>query len=202
MLAATERALVERLKTHRLFEQYKLGTADSLPKLPTKDLLARYVADAPALYVLPGRLRMTGESAVMEFTVAGVVRNVAGGNEARLGDGIDIGCDHLMLMAIRAINGQRIGICAWRCTVAEMVDDDIFDEAGIAAVEIRFEGGEIEVPADYELSELDDFITFKGDIDVPPHAGAVEYASWLQDPPNYDNSRPDAQLTVQLEGAP
>lgn len=201
MLVAAENALVAALKAHRVVQQIKLRAVDSLPKLPLDQLLARYVADAPALYVLPGRLKGDGDDATMTFTVAGVVRNVAGNAQARKGDGIDIGCDHLMLAAVRAIHGHKLGICNWMLASAEMVDDEIFDKSGLAAIEMTFESSRVQIPDDWELGELADFRHFHADVDVPPQAAAGEHAKWLQQPPDYTASRPDADLDLTLQGA-
>jgi hypothetical protein len=203
MLVAAENALIAALKAHRVVQQLKLRAVDSLPKLAIDQLLARYAADAPALYVLPGRLKGDGDDATMTFTVAGVVRNVAGSSQARKGDGIDIGCDHLLLAAVRAIHAHQLGICTWSLASAEMVDDEIFDKTGLAAVEMTFESSRVQLPDDWELGELDDFLHFHADIDIAPHAqaGATEYASWLATPPDYTADRPDADLDLTLQGA-
>lgn len=216
MLGHAEDALIARLKGHRDIARL-VRTVGTLPKIPDDQLLQRYHADAPALYIVPGRFVVKDSQATMIFTVAGVVRNVAGQEQARKGDGIDIGCDHLVTLAIRALHGQRIGNCSWSVTGGEMMDDALFDAAGIAAVEITLESTAVELDYDYGAdqiaqlpgagagggadSEVGDFTRFHADIDLPPHAGTQEYASWLAEPPIYTNSRPDADLDVQLPGA-
>jgi len=218
MLGHAEDALIARLKGHRDIALL-VRTVGTLPKVPEKELLQRYYADAPALYIVPGRFTVRDSQATMIFTVAGVVRNVAGQEQARKGDGIDIGCDHLVTLAIRALHGQRIGDCGWSVTGGEMMDDELFDATGIAAVEITLESTPVELDYDYGAaqiaqlpgagagagggadSEVGDFTRFHADIDLPPNAGALEYASWLAEPPIYTNSRPDADLDVQLPGA-
>jgi hypothetical protein len=201
MLVAAENALVAGLTAHRVVQQLKLRAVESLPKLPTDKLLARYAADAPALYVVPGRLKGDGDDATMTFTIAGVVRNVAGHGQARKGDGIDIGCDHLMLAAVRAIHQQKLGICNWHLASAEMVDDEIFDKAGLAAIEMTFESSRVQIPDDWELGELDNFTHFHADLDITPHAAVGEHDNWLQEPPDLTTDRPDANVDVTLEGA-
>lgn len=209
MLAHAENALIARLKDHRDIARL-VRTVGTLPKVPDEQLLRRYHADAPALYIVPGRFVVRDSLATMHFTVAGVVRNVAGQEQARKGDGIDIGCDHLVTLAIRALNGQFIGDCTWSVTGGEMADDEVFDAAGIAAVEITLESTPVELDYDYGAEQiaqlpdaggLDDFTHFHADIDLAPHAGATEHASWLAEPPVYTTSRPDADLDVQLPGA-
>ena len=200
MLALHENALVEALKNHRDIKT-KVKTVDSLPQVISKQLLTRYMADAPALYVVPGRINVKDDDATLEFTVVGIVRNVAGQAQSRKGDGIDIGCDHLMLLATRAINQQRLGKCRWAITTAEMADDDLFLEAGIAVIEMKFVSSPVQVDADFgadQLAELDDFNTFHADLDSAPQASDAEHGKWLATPPDYSTSTPDAQLDVAL----
>lgn len=203
MLGAAENALLEALKTHRDVRRL-VRVVETLPKLVTEELLKRYYADAPALYLVPGRFTVQDDAAVIRFTVAGVVRNVAGQAQARKGDGIDIGCDHLAILAIRALNAQRIGACSWSVVSGQMVDDEIFDAAGIAAIELELQSSPVELPFDYgeeQMAELADFTRFHADIDVHADAGVIEYDSWLAEPPDFSTSAPDAQLDVQLPGA-
>lgn len=203
MLALHENALIAALADHRDVKG-KVRTVDSLPKLMGDKLLQRYVADVPAFYVVPGRFTVKDDEATLEFTVAGVVRNVAGQAQARKGDGIDLGCDHLLTMAIRALNNKTLGMCHWSVTSGEMVDEEIFEQAGIAAVEIKLTSSPVQLDHDYgeaQLQQLNDYTHFHADMDVPADAGAVEYDSWLADPPNYTTSRPDLQLDIQLPGA-
>lgn len=203
MLAAAENALIARLQAHRDVKRL-VRTVGTLPKVTSDALLKRYHADAPALYIVPGRFTVADSLATMRFTVAGVVRNVAGQEQARKGDGIDIGCDGLVTLAIRALHDQRVGDCSWRVTGGEMVDEEIFDQAGVAAVEITLESWPVEIGFDYgdaQIAELPDFKRVHADIDIPPQAGSAEHAKWLATPPDYSTSRPDADLDVQLPGA-
>lgn len=200
MLAAQENALLQALRAHRDCKLL-VRTMDSLPQVLGKDLLSRYAADAPALYVVPGRFTVRDDTLVPTFTVAAIARNVAGHAQARKGDGIDIGVDGLMVLATRALHSRRLGDCAWRLTGGEMVDDEVFFVAGLTALEMTFEGSAIELTPDFGMAELDDLLRVHGDMDIDPQAGAAEHAKWLQTPPDYSTSAPDAQLDVQLDGA-
>lgn len=200
MLAFNENSLVAALKNHRDIKT-KVRTVDSLPGVPTDKVLAQYQVDAPALYVVPGRITVKDDDATLEFTVVGIVRNVAGQAQARKGDGKDIGCDHLMVLATRAINQQRHGNCRWYLTTAEMADDDLFLQAGISAIEMKFVSSPVQLDADFgadQMSELDNFNTFHADLDIAPQAGDTEHAKWLVTPPDYRTSTPDATLDVAL----
>lgn len=200
MLALNENALVTALQSHRDIKRL-VRTIGTLPKVLGDKLLSQYVADAPALYVVPGRVTVKDDDATLEFTVAGIVRNAAGQAQARKGDGISIGCDHLLILAIRALNRQRLGNCSWALASAEMADDQLFDQAGISAIEMKFTSSPISLDSDYgaaELAELDDFNTFHADMDLPRHATDAQRAAWLATPPDYTGGAPDAQLDVQL----
>lgn len=201
MLAAAENALVAALQAHALHQAKKLKEVGTLPKLDTKALLQRYASHAPALYVLPGELRVRDGNAYLAFAVAGVVRNAAGHAQARKGDGIDLGLDHLLIAAVQAIHEKRLGGTSWNLTAASLVDDPVFDATGVAAIEMAFESGPMELPAEVAFDDLDDFETFHGDIDIAPHVSEAEHQKWLQVPPDFTISRPEADMTVQLPGA-
>ena len=204
MLAAAENALIARLAGHRDIKRL-VRTVATLPKLTSEALLKRYALDAPALYVIPGRFVVKDNLATLRFTVAGVVRNVAGQAQARKGDGIDLGCDHLVALAIRALNDQVVGDCSWLVTAGEMVDDDIFDSAGVAAVEITLESTPVALDFDYgeaQLAELDDFNALHADMDLSPQASDAEHDKWLATPPDLSSSQPDLTLDLQLNPNP
>jgi len=200
MLGRNENALLQATREHRDIKRL-VRTVDTLPKLIGEALLKKYVADAPALYLVPGRFEVRDTGLVLTFTVAAVVRNVAGQAQARKGDGVDIGVDQLMLLATRALHEHRIGDATWFLRRGEMVDDEIFEAAGITALEMLFESSLIEMDSNWALEELDDFKSFHGDVDLGGKAGSDEHAKWLNSPPDFSTSNPDAQLDVQLPGA-
>jgi|GEM_PF-483027 len=47
-----------------------------------------------------------------------------------------------------------------------------------------------------DLTTLADFITFSGQIDIPPHEDETEHDKWLAEPPDYTTTQPDAQVIV------
>ena len=56
---------------------------------------------------------------------------------------------------------------------------------------------------DYPLAGLTDFLRFRGDIDIGrPHQSGEVQRQWLEEPPNYLNGAPDAQLDTDLSGSP
>lgn len=200
MLGRNETALIEALRTHRDCERL-VRTIDSLPAVPSEELLGRYVVDAPALYVVPGTFTVRDGVLYPTFTIAAVASNVAGQAQARNGDGVDIGVDQLMVLAVRAVNEHRIGDCTWLLQRGGLVDDELFSASGLTAMELVFEGSACALPSDWSAEELEDFLRFHADIDIEPHAGETEHRKWLQEPPDFSSSRPDADLDVQLPGA-
>ncbi|WP_454908386.1 hypothetical protein [Variovorax gossypii] len=192
--------MIAALASHRDIKP-RVRTIDSLPKVPDDELLGKYSVDAPALYVVPGTFKVSDGLLYPTFTVAAVASNVAGEAQGRKGDGIDLGVDQLMVLALRAIHDHRIADCTWLCTRGELVDDALFFASGLTAMELVFEGSGILMPADWSADELDDFLRFHGDIDIPKHESGAEHQKWLQEPSDFSSSRPDADMDVSLPGA-
>ena len=204
MLAEAENALLAALAGHRDIKRL-VRTVASLPQVMGKDLLRKYLADAPALYVVPGAFEVRDDALVPTFTVAGVVRNVAGHAQARKGDGIDLGLDHLLVLAMRALHGHKLGACHWNLLRGQMADEEVFFAAGLNAIEMTFVGSPIELAADYgeeQIDELDNLLHVHADLDIAPMASAVIRGNWLHEPPDYSAGAPDAQMDVPLTGAP
>ncbi|MBI2769993.1 MAG: hypothetical protein HYX47_10245 [Burkholderiales bacterium] len=201
MLAAAGQALIDALKGNRNIQPV-VRLVERMPQLEVEELLKKYAADAPAFYVLPGSLTVDEDCVIVTIPVAAVVRNVGGAEAALAGDGQDIGVDQLLVLGARAIHGHDLGGCNWNLVRAEMEDDTLFDQAGVAAICMYFQSSRIELAADWLLADLDNFKLLHADIDIPPHEAAnTEYASWLQVPANYAASRPELQADVQLPGA-
>lgn len=200
MLATAGNGILEALRMHRDIAN-RLRAIERLPQLDMEALLQRYVADAPAFYLLPGTFRTVDDDMVLSFPLAAVVRNAAGHEAALAGDGQDLGLDHLLQLALRALHGHTIAGCTWRVARGELVDDPVFDKTGCAAMEIHLESSPLPIDADWAIEELDSFNTFHADLDLDPMAGETEYQSWLAEPPVYTNSRPDATVDLSLQGA-
>lgn len=199
MLAKSENALLKALREHRDIRQL-VRTVGTLPQVIDAKLLAQYQADAPALYVVPGVFTVRDDAMLPSFTVAAVVRNVGGQEQARKGDGVDLGVDHLLTLAARALHGRRLGDCSWNLTRGQMVDEVAFASAGLSALEMVFEGSPIELTADYGFDELQDLLQVHADIDIAPKAGADVHKQWIREPADHSAGSPDATINVQLPG--
>lgn len=202
VLVKAENALLDALRTHRDVPRL-VRTIASLPQVADRDLLSRYVADAPALYVVPGQFNARDDSMVLVFTVVAFVRNAAGQELARKGDGLRVGLDQLLVLATRAINGRALGGCNWRLTKGTVVDEPAFFSNGITALEMTFESSPIELDVDYgeeQLDELDNLTLVHADFDLAPMASIVTRSMWTREPADYSTDRPNLQADIQLNG--
>jgi Domain of unknown function (DUF1834) len=147
MLAEIEAALVARLQNHPA-AAHLVRTVGALPQVPSTELLQRYAVDAPAVYVVPGVFEVEDNELTPKIVIACIAK-AADSNAARVGDGLSVGVDQLMLFVARAINMQRIGACSWQLKRGAMVDEDIFFSSGLTVLEMSFEGSAIELPYDY-----------------------------------------------------
>ncbi len=203
MLALHENALIAALKA-RPGLQNTLRQVGAIPNVPSEKLLAQYSTDAPAMYLAAPLLVVDNDMATMRFTLVIMVHNVGSRDQARKGNSQELGIDQYFTLACRTINGKKIGEATWYVKRAEFADDELFVKQGLTVMEVALESSAQELP--YEVDEnttdlqLDDFTHLHADIDIAPHALATEYAKWLQVPPDYTQSRPDAQADDQLAG--
>lgn len=200
MLAAHEDALIAALKA-RPGLVMTLRTVGAIPAVPTTELLRNYAAAAPAIYVAAPRLVVNGDTAVLRFTLVIMVKNVANRDQARKGNLVELGIDQLFTLLCRTVNGKQIGDTSWKVMSAEYADDDLFVQHGLTVLEVAIESGTVELPyEDGPDLELDDLKHVHADFDIVPHALSGEYGEWLQEPPDHNTDRPDAQADIQLPG--
>jgi len=203
MLAFHENALIAALKA-RPGLRNTLREVGAIPNVPTEKLLQQYAADAPAIYVAAPLLVVENDMAVMRFTLVIMVRNAASRDQARKGNVKELGVDQYFTLLCRTINSKKIGDATWYVKRAEYADDDLFVKQSLTVMEIAIESSAQELP--YEVDEnttdlqLDDLKHVHMDMDIAPHALSTEYGKWLQVPPDFTQSRPDAQAEVQLAG--
>lgn len=203
MLALHENALIAALKARPGLTN-TLRQVGAIPNVPTEKLLQQYAADAPAVYVAAPLLVVDNDLAVMRFTLVLMVHNVGSRDQARKGNAKELGVDQYFTLVCRTINAKKIGDATWYVKRAEYADDDLFVKQGLTVMEIAIESSPQELP--YEVDEnttdlqLDDLNHVHMDMDIAPHVLSTEYGKWLLEPPNFTNSRPDAQADVQLAG--
>ena len=203
MLGKHELAIIAALQA-RPGIQKTTRTVGSLPAVPDDEkLLRRYLVDAPALYVTEGVYRIVDDLGLLSFTIGIVVRNVAGNTQARLGDGISVSADQLLILVVRALHGRRIGDASWTVRRAEALEPvDVFEAAGLTVLGVSVESSPMALPDDpEELEGLGDLRHVHLDMDIAPHASSDEHGRWLAEPPDYTNDRPDLQADISLAGA-
>lgn len=203
MLALHENALIAALQARPGLKN-TLREVGAIPAVPSEKLLQQYAADAPAIYVAAPLLVVDNDLAVMRFTLVLMVRNVASRDQARKGNVKELGVDQYFTLVCRTVNSKKIGDATWYVKRAEYADDDLFVKQGLTVMEIAIESSAQELP--YEVDEntddmqLDDLKQVHMDMDIAPHALSTEYGKWLLVPPDFTQSRPDAQADVQLPG--
>lgn len=203
MLGKHELAIIAALQA-RPGIQKATRTVGSLPAVPDDEkLLRRYLVDAPALYVTEGVYRIVDDLGLLSFTIGIVVRNVAGNTQARLGDGISVSADQLLILVVRALHGRRIGDASWTVRRAEALEPvDVFEASGLTVLGVSVESSPMALPDDpEELEGLGDLRHVHLDMDIAPHASSDEHGRWLAEPPDYTNDRPDLQADISLAGA-
>lgn len=203
MLGKHELAIIAALQA-RPGIQKTTRTVGSLPAVPDDEkLLRRYLVDAPALYVTEGVYRIVDDLGLLSFTIGIVVRNVAGNTQARLGDGISVSADQLLILVVRALHGRRIGDASWTVRRAEALEPvDVFEASGLTVLGVSVESSPMALPDDPEdLEGLGDLRHVHLDMDIAPHASSDEHGRWLAEPPDYTNDRPDLQADISLAGA-
>jgi hypothetical protein len=220
MLGKHEQALIEALRARPGIRK-GVRTVGSLPLAPDdRTMLQRYLSDAPALYVTDGQMRVHDDLAVLTFTVAAVVRNVAGNTQARLGDGVAQGVDRLLMLCLRSLHGRTVGEASWVVQHAEYADSAAFDAAGLTVMAITLESTPIALPfalddpedAEDAADEADLSTAAEEarvgqlqhvhlDLDLEPQASAEAHGRWLQEPPDHSPDAPDLQADVSLPGS-
>lgn len=187
---ALESALVERLKARLPAGVHVLTAADL-------EGVTAGVQPTPAVHVVYRGYRVKqgaddGTYARIEQTWFAVVavRNV---QDVRSGLGARDVAGPLMSAVCQALMGWCPDQEPMRLTTAPLPG---FNGGHLYAplaflVDVPVDGGD---PVD--LASLADFITFSGQIDIPPHASETEHDKWLVEPPDYTTTQPDAQVTV------
>ncbi|MGA0569645.1 hypothetical protein ACO2Q9_02870 [Variovorax sp. VNK109] len=201
MLAFHETALLDALK-NRPGLKLSLRHVGAIPDVPDEKLLAQYQTDAPAIYLAAPKLVVENDTAKIRAVLVIMVRNVGDRDQARKGNARELGIDQYLTLILRTVNGKFIGDTSWFCKSAEFADDNLFVKHGLTAMEVAIESGAIELPYEAPAPDmpLDDFEHFHADIDIVPHTLSAEYGKWLQQPPDYTTSRPDAQADLSLAG--
>lgn len=109
MLAEIEQSLVAYIKASPLAA--RLRQVEALPDLDGDSLVAKFGADAPAVYVAMGGGDLGQGMAAPTVGIACVARNSRSPQAARQGDGMQIGLLQLVEEIVALIDGAFIDVC-------------------------------------------------------------------------------------------
>lgn len=198
MLAECEDGLVALVKNSPL--GLKLATVGALPEIDGDNLVKRFGAEAPAVYVAPGQITLREGELILHYGIGCVARSGRGQEAARKGDGKAIGL-YQIVEGVAAIADRAVaGDVNWSVVGIEYLTDALLAQNGlqVAVVRVRSSGG-IELPPALDETTLALFKTLRADYDVEPHESAAEHAKWAGDPPEHTTSVPDLSETVTLQ---
>lgn len=198
MITEAENAFIALVKNAALGD--KLRLVDSLPDLEGENLVKRFGADAPAVYVVASSFPVKDRAAKLRFGLVCVARNSRGHASARQGDGKLIGLYEIMETVAGLIDGAVISGGSWRVTSGDFVVDEKLYQAGVYAGVVQIEmDGECTLPNPLDAAALALFKTFHADYDIDPHVSAAEHAKWVQEPPDHSISAPEVSETNTLQ---
>lgn len=199
MLAETEEAMLAYLRCLRLAKH--LRAIEPLPDTDAGTLVQRFAADAPAVYVVYQDFPVDDGAAKVSMAIVCVGRNAAGSNAARQGDGQEIGMYQIVSRVASRLNGPSIGGCSWQVTRISFPDADTLWRNGLeCGIVIVASPGRNLDPA-IDESDLDEFLQFDSQYDIPPHESKEEHDKWLAEPPDHSTSAPElTDVLILREG--
>lgn len=179
----------------------KVRTVESLPGDFDDDTMKRLLRATPGVFVLwaGGGARQVGgtSAAIAALVVVYTVTAHASGEAARRrGDSQQVGAYELVQTLVPALHGHKVPeVGSLNLTRIENLYNGSFDRQGVTIYGLTFELP-MSLPATVDEDTLADFETFNAKWDVPPHTTDAEHRQWLQNPPVYDDTRPDAEDSV------
>lgn len=197
MFAEMEAGLVDLVRNSQL--KSRLAVIDTLPDDDEDNLVKRFAADAPAVYVVAGKpVKVADGNLVVSFGFACVARNARGHQDARRGDGLVIGMYQILEGVLGLAEHGRAGGYLWTVADVGFLNSDKLWSAGLTVGVVTVQTT-VTMPAGIDESTLGDFITFHADFDIPPHEAAAEHQKWVQEPADYSTSKPELQDTLTIQ---
>jgi hypothetical protein len=133
MLAEIEQSLVAYLQASPLAA--RLRQVEALPDLEGESLVAKFGADAPALYIALGSGDLSQGMAAPTIGICCVTRNSRSPLAARHGDGMQIGLLQLIEAVVALIHGTLIDEVHYQASRWDMVaSEDLYRRGLYAAV--------------------------------------------------------------------
>ncbi|WP_297813734.1 phage protein Gp37 [uncultured Methylophaga sp.] len=174
---------------------------DSLPSALNVGLLKKLINSGDAVYFtfLGGPVDDEDGARVNgRFDAYVIVRHVGNWESRRRGDNTTIGAYEIVSRLVKQMHDSVVAdigsIKAKR--VSNLFSIQLEEAYGAALYAITFEVPGMPFLYEADLDAMDDFITFDAQHDIPPHDTEAEHQDWLQEPPDYTDSQPDAQDTV------
>ncbi len=197
MFAEMEIGLVDAITASAL--SAKLACVETLPELDGDNLVQKFAAQAPAVFVVAGvHASVQDGSITVPFGLACVARNARGHADARRGDGKTLGMYQIVSAVLGLMESGRAGGYVWRVTGVDLMLDDKLTKAGLTCAVVHV-STTAQLPAGLDETVLADFTTMRADYDVKPQVSAAEHTKWVGDVPDYLTSKPELQdlQTVQ-----
>lgn len=180
MLGDQESALVALIQKTAVGKRLRL--VSTLPDLPDEDILKRWRAEAPSVYVVPGDGGIELNAVSMPFSLVLVATNARGHEAARRGDGRVIGLYEMLDGLIAELHEARFGSGALYCDRYEWLQDKGLRDNGLFAVMLQVQtSAAIPEP---DISGLDEFDEL--------------YASWGVVPQGEQDGKPLAEALIPL----
>ncbi|HWH86354.1 MAG TPA: hypothetical protein VNV36_06235 [Pseudomonas sp.] len=194
MLKELEMDLVDLLR-EPLKGKARVGT---LPDTSQKDLVRRWGADAPAVYVTPQPGTISGDIHSARFTLILVAKNARGHKAARHGDKNTIGLYPLADQVMTLIHHARPVVANWQVNRYTFLTEPVLRDAGLFVAMIEV-GAETDMPSAEDFDALPPFTDFHADIDLVPHSSHAQHQEWADE--NYGGPElPDLQGHTGLSG--
>lgn len=195
MFAELETELIDLVRQSPLGKQVR---TKSLPDTNLKDLVKRWGADAPAVYVTPLAGTVAGSIVSPRFALVLVTKNARGQEAARYGDSGTLGLYPLWDATMALIQGARTSIANWQVNRYEFLGEPVLRDSGLFAALIEV-SAEADMPSSVAFESLPDFTQFNADFDLNPHSSDVRHQEWADE--NYSGlDQPDLQSQTGLSG--
>ncbi len=201
ILLTAEDAIIARVKA---LLTNKVKTVESIPAEIDDQTLHAILQRAPGVFVAftggaEPRRGQTAATILATFALLVVTNHASGEAARRRGDVTQIGAYEIFDTIIPGLNGYNLG--ADIGTPAFVRVENLFtpsaDRKGAVLYSAVFQVP-VTWPSDADLATLNAFQTFDAQYDIPVHETTAEHQKWLQEPPNYTTSKPDAEDKVNV----
>lgn len=170
MLADTEENLVELIKETTVGKRLRL--VSTLPDLPDADVLKRWRAEAPSVYVVPGDGVIGADSVELPFVLVLVATNARGHEAARRGDGKVIGLYEMLDGLLAELHEAPFGRSAIYCQEYAWLQEKALRDNGLFAVTLLLQtSANLPVPDISALADFDELYGSWGVVPQPEQAG-------------------------------